>query len=79
MVAKTSEERKQYLWDVAERVFWTGAEAGIAVGIDQLSTGEISWRAILYAILLALAKTIAARHIGTEGTARIAPPQSPKQ
>lgn len=47
-----------------ERIVWTAIQAGAGVGIDQLTSGTISWRAIGYAIGLAALKVVVALNVG---------------
>lgn len=61
---------KKFVKDVAERTFWTAAEAGIAY----LSTVQIDADPVLIipiATALAALKGIVAKHIGTKNTAAI--------
>jgi len=62
-----------YWLDAAERVAWTAAEAGAGAAIDVLQSGTVTWRAVLYAVLLAVLKVLAAKKIG-QPDAAIKPP-----
>lgn len=50
--------------DFLERVGWTAIQAGIGAALDELTSGHITWRAILYAALAAALKVVAAQNLG---------------
>lgn len=66
-------DRKIYYIDMAERVLWTLIQAAAGAGIDMLSTGDITWRAVGYAALAALLKAITAQKIGDRNSAATLP------
>ncbi len=60
----------KYVKDLAERVFWTAAEAAVAyVSVDQLNIPKV-WVPVV-ATGLAFVKGIIAKHIGDSNTAAI--------
>ena len=63
----------KYAWlkDAAERFCWTIAQIGAGVFLDQVTTGEVSWRAFAYAAGVALAKLVVARQVGNPASAAI--------
>jgi len=61
---------KRWLKDVSERVFWTAAEAGIALATTEVANLGSSW-AIPIAAGLALVKGYVAKHVGNRETASL--------
>lgn len=57
--------------DATERIAWTFAQAGGGALLEELHSGHITWRAIIYAGLLAVGKAIAAKKFGNPTTASI--------
>ena len=54
--------------DLVERVGWTALQAAAGVVLDKLVSGEVSWRAILYAACIAVLKVVVAQQVGTRGS-----------
>ena len=50
--------------DSLERVAWTGIQAAAGAAIDVGTSGEMSWRALGYAVGIAVLKVVAAPWIG---------------
>jgi hypothetical protein len=50
--------------DFIDRVGWTAIQAALGVLLDQMTTGEISWRAIAWAAAFAAVKVAAAQNFG---------------
>lgn len=44
--------------DVLERVLWTATQAAAGAALDVLVSGDVTWRAVGYAIAIAVLKTI---------------------
>lgn len=63
----------RYLRDAAERVAWTAIQAGAGAAIDIGTSGELSWRALGYAVGLAVAKVLVARFVGDRKSAALLP------
>ena len=61
--------------DALERVAWTCGQAAAGAALDALSTGDVTWRAVAYAGLLAVLKVLAARKVGDRDSAAIMPPR----
>lgn len=58
----------KYLKDLLERMFWTGAEAAVAiVSVDSLDIPK-TW-VIPIAIVLAMVKGVIAKHVGDDDSA----------
>lgn len=52
---------------IAERVGWTAIQAGAGFLIDHETTGSVSWRGVLYAAGIAVAKALIAVRVGRKG------------
>lgn len=65
--------------DFAERVGWTAIQAGIGAAIDYLATGDVTWRAVLFAAMIAAGKVLAGQHLGPtpDGSLSPVPPVEP--
>lgn len=61
-----------YWVDAAERVFWTLVQAGGGALLDVVTSGEVTWKAALYAVGLAIVKVAIAKSVGQEN-ARLGP------
>lgn len=57
--------------DAMERVAWTCAQAAAGAALDVLSSGDVTWRAVAYAVGFAVLKVLAARNIGDRSSAAI--------
>lgn len=66
MVRKLCPQR--FRWDVAERVFWTAIEGGLAGGVTY-ATGLPTWAMLPLMILAAFAKAYVAGKVGQPNTA----------
>ena len=64
---------KAYVLDALERVVWTGIQAGAGAALDVLVSGQVTARAIGYAVLVALLKVIVAGKIGDKDSASSLP------
>ncbi len=58
-------------WDALERVAWTAVQAAAGVLIDQMTSGEVSWRAAGYAAAVAALKVVVALRVGDRGRASL--------
>jgi hypothetical protein len=60
--------------DTLERALWTLIQSAAGAFIDLAATGEVTWRAFLFAALLAVAKAVVlGRHIGDPDSAATLP------
>lgn len=57
--------------DALERVVWTAVQVGAGVLIDQLTSGEIGWRAIGYAVAIAVLKVVVGLNVGDKTKASV--------
>jgi hypothetical protein len=48
-----------------ERFLWTVAQAGGGALLDQLTSGEVSWRAVGYAAAIVALKLVIAHNVGS--------------
>lgn len=62
-----------YTWDAIERIVWTLIEVSAGAVLDVLTTGDVTWRAIGYAVLIAVLKVIVARNVGDKDSAATLP------
>lgn len=65
--------KKIYYLDLLERVVWTLIEGALGFWIDHAATGEVTWRAVVYAGAIAVAKAILAKRIGSSQSAATLP------
>lgn len=63
--------RRKWLPDALERFLWTIAQASAGVLLDQLISGEVTWRAVGYAGAITALKLIIARKVGSKDSAAI--------
>lgn len=59
--------------DAIERIIWTAIQAAAGAFIDIAASGELTWRAVGYATLIALAKVIVAKGVGDPDSAATLP------
>lgn len=64
---------RKFLFDAGERVIWTAIQTGAGAIADYSTTGEVSWRAVGYAVLFAVAKVLVATRVGDSESARAGP------
>jgi len=65
---------ERFRWDVAERVFWTAVEGGVAGGVTYAADLP-SWAMFPMMILAAFLKAYVAGKVGQPNTASTLPPQ----
>lgn len=65
------ENRPSWWSDAIERVVWTVLQAGAGVLLDQLVSGEVSWRAVLYATGIVILKVVVAHQVGSKTSAAL--------
>lgn len=65
---------ERFRWDVAERVFWTAIEGGLAGGVTYAADLP-SWAMFPLMVLAAFAKAYVAGKIGQPNTASTLPPE----
>lgn len=61
----------RYTRDAIERVLWTLAQAAAGAALDVMVSGEVTWRAVGYAVLIAVLKVIVAGQIGNKNSAAL--------
>lgn len=60
------EKRPSWWSDALERLVWTVVQAGAGVLLDQLISGEVTWRAVLYATGITILKLVVAHQVGSK-------------
>ncbi|HVL53949.1 MAG TPA: hypothetical protein VM344_06775 [Vitreimonas sp.] len=60
--------RVNRMLDFVERVGWTAIQAAAGALLDVLTTGELTWRAVGYAVAIAALKVIVAQRFGDTPT-----------
>lgn len=65
---------QRFRWDVAERVFWTAIEGGVAGGVTYAADLP-SWAMFPLMVLAAFAKAYVAGKVGQPNTASTLPPE----
>lgn len=65
--------KKVFYLDLFERLVWTVIQAAAGAAIDLLATGEITFRAVAIAGVIALLKGLVATRIGDKNSAATLP------
>lgn len=60
-----------YTRDAIERVLWTLAQASAGAALDVLVSGEVTWKAVVYAVLVAILKVVVAGQFGNKQSAAL--------